>query len=233
MTPFIRVEELRKRYDLGRRARAPRAQGAFWALDGVSFSVEAGEAVGIIGHNGAGKSTLLKILSRITEPTSGRAVMRGRVASLLGVGAGFHQELTGRENIYLNGAILGMRKREIDRRLDAIVAYSELERFIHTPVKHYSNGMFIRLAFAIAAFLEADIWLVDEILTVGDEAFQRKCLGTLQTAVENGKIVLLVSHDLPSVGRFCRRTCLMERGRIALEGPTPDVLEAYYRKVEA
>src|ERR1700747_1145027 len=171
----------------------------FWAPRGVSFEVRRGEVLGIIGRNGAGKSTLLKILSRITEPDHGRAVVRGRVASLLEVGAGFHAELTGRENIFLNGAILGMTKEEIRRKFDEIVAFAEVDRFLDTPVKRYSSGMYVRLAFAVAAHLEPEVLIVDEVLAVGDAAFQRKCLGKRQSLSEGGRTVLFVSHNMPAV----------------------------------
>lgn len=238
MKAAVLAENLTKKYPLrspfgdGRRSRR-KEKGTLWALNGVSFRLEPGEAVGFIGHNGAGKSTLLKILSRITEPTSGRAILRGRVASLLGVGAGFHLELSGLENIYLNGAVLGMRKREIDRRLDEIVDFAGVDRFVHTPIKHYSNGMHIRLAFSIAACLEADILLVDEILTAGDEAFQRKSFLKMEEAVSRGKVVLLVSHDLPSVRKLCSRSYLMEKGAIAAAGATSEVIDLYCRSLEA
>src|SRR4026207_1100055 len=174
----------------------------FWALEDVNFEVKQGDRLGIIGRNGAGKSTLLKILSRITEPTSGRVKIKGRVASLLEVGTGFHQELTGRENIFLNGAILGMKQAEITRKFDEIVAFSEVERFIDTPVKHYSSGMYLRLAFAVAAHMEPDILLVDEVLAVGDMAFQRKCLGQMKRVSETGRTVIFVSHDMTAIARL-------------------------------
>src|SRR5687767_1731426 len=177
----------------------------FWALRDVSFDVSGGEVVGIIGRNGAGKSTLLKILSRITEPTAGRIETRGRVASLLEVGTGFHSELTGRENIYLNGAILGMSRREIDRKFDEIVAFAEVERFIDTPVKRYSSGMHMRLAFSVAAHLEPEILMVDEVLAVGDAAFQKKCLGKMGEVAGEGRTVLFVSHNMPAVSTLCSR----------------------------
>jgi lipopolysaccharide transport system ATP-binding protein len=189
-----------------------------WALRDVAFEIPAGEVVGIIGGNGAGKSTLLKVLSRITPPTEGRAVIRGRVGALLEVGTGFHTELTGRENIYLNGAILGMGRREIDRKFDEIVAFSEVERFIDTPVKHYSSGMYLRLAFAVAAHLEPDILIVDEVLAVGDVKFQQKCLGKMNHVASEGRTVLLVSHNMDAVRRLCRRAVLLEHGRVAFDG---------------
>src|SRR5271165_3754249 len=179
----------------------------FWALRNVSFEVKQGEVVGIIGRNGAGKSTLLKIVSRITEPTEGRAVLRGRVASLLEVGTGFHPELTGRENIFLNGAILGMTRREIQKKFDEIVAFAEVERFLDTPVKHYSSGMYMRLAFAVAAHLEPEILIVDEVLAVGDAAFQKKCLGKMSEVAREGRTVLFVSHNSAAIEALCDR-CL-------------------------
>jgi lipopolysaccharide transport system ATP-binding protein len=199
----------------------------FWALKGVSFEVKRGEVVGIIGRNGAGKSTLLKILSRITEPTQGRIRIRGRVASLLEVGTGFHPELTGRENIYLNGAILGMTKKEIERKFGEIVAFAEVEKFIDTPVKRYSSGMHVRLAFAVAAHLEPEILLVDEVLAVGDAAFQEKCLGTMQRSASSGRTILFVSHNMSSVQHLCTRAILLESGRISLEGRPSEAIGCY------
>jgi len=187
----------------------------FWALRNVSLEVKQGEVVGVIGRNGAGKSTLLKILSRITDPTTGRAVIRGRVASLLEVGTGFHPELSGRENIYLNGAILGMSRSEITRKFDEIVAFAEVERFLDTQVKHYSSGMYVRLAFAVAAHLEPEILIVDEVLAVGDIAFQNKCLGKMQQVAGGGRTVLFVSHNLAAVQRLCSRCLYLNQGVIA------------------
>ena len=198
-----------------------------WALRDVSFEVRAGEVVGVIGRNGAGKSTLLKILSRITDPTTGIAEIHGRVGSLLEVGTGFHPELTGRENIYLNGAILGMRRFEIDRKFDQIVAFSEIEQFIDTPVKKYSSGMYLRLAFAVAAHLEPEILLVDEVLAVGDADFQKKCLGKMGDVAREGRTVLFVSHNMPAVQALCDRAILLRQGSIALEGDVGDVLREY------
>src|SRR5215471_16182034 len=185
----------------------------FWALKSVSFDVARGEVVGIIGRNGAGKSTLLKILSRITEPTAGRVVLRGRVASLLEVGTGFHSELTGRENIYLNGAILGMSRAEIRRKFDEIVDFAEVERFLDTPVKRYSSGMYVRLAFAVAAHLDPEILIVDEVLAVGDAEFQKKCLGKMSEVAGDGRTVLFVSHNMDAVRRICERGILLNNGR--------------------
>ena len=191
-------------------SRRGRGEEEFWALKDVSFEIRKGEIVGIIGRNGAGKSTLLKILSRITEPTKGRIEIRGRVASLLEVGTGFHGELTGRENVYLNGAILGMTRSEIDRKFDEIVSFAEVEKFLETPVKHYSSGMYVRLAFAVAAHLEPDILLVDEVLAVGDVQFQNKCLGKMEDVAGLGRTVLFVSHNLAAVQRLCSRAILLE-----------------------
>ncbi len=195
----------------------------FWALRDVSFEVRRGEVMGVIGRNGAGKSTLLKILSRITEPSEGRAVIRGRVASLLEVGAGFHPELSGRENVYLNGAILGMTRAEIAARFDEIVAFAEVEQFLDTPVKRYSSGMYMRLAFAVAAHLEPEVLIIDEVLAVGDLAFQRKCLGKMQDVAQHGRTVIFVSHNLPSVVDLSDRAILLDHGRVAMTGPSHDV----------
>lgn len=200
----------------------------FWALKDVSFEVKPGEVVGIIGRNGAGKSTLLKILSRITEPTKGRITLRGRVASLLEVGTGFHPELTGRENIFLNGAILGMARAEIRAKFDEIVAFAEVEKFLDTPVKRYSSGMYVRLAFAVAAHLEPEIMIVDEVLAVGDAQFQRKCLGKMQSvAHESGRTVLFVSHNMTAVQTLCTRALLLRDGRSVADGPAKAVVHDY------
>jgi len=198
-----------------------------WALKDVSFEIKRGEVVGIIGRNGAGKSTLLKILSRITEPTQGRARIRGRVGSLLEVGTGFHPELTGRENIYLNGAILGMRKAEIERKFDEMVAFAEVEKFIDTPVKHYSSGMYVRLAFAVAAHLEPEILLVDEVLAVGDVAFQKKCLGRMGDVAKRGRTVIFVSHQMNQIRRLCERVAWFDTGGLREIGFTSEVIGAY------
>jgi len=247
--PIITVEHLSKRYLL-RRQEAPRYTALrdvlsdkartlfrsrdhaskvdeFLALDDVSFTVNAGDRVGIIGRNGAGKGTLLKILSRITEPTKGRITIDGRVASLLEVGTGFHAELTGRENIYLNGAILGMSKAEIRAKFDEIVAFSEVERFLDTPVKRYSSGMYVRLAFAVAAHLEPEILIVDEVLAVGDAAFQRKCLGKMQDVSGEGRTVLFVSHQMDAVQRLCNKGLLLHKGSLVTAGPMDDVVKHY------
>lgn len=198
-----------------------------WALKDVSFEAKRGEVIGIIGRNGAGKTTLLKILSRITEPTGGRAEIQGRVGSLLEVGTGFHPELTGKENIYLNGAILGMRKKEIESKFDKIIAFSEIEKFIDTPVKFYSSGMYVRLAFAVAAHLEPAILLVDEVLAVGDAAFQKKCLGKMEDVAKIGRTVFFVSHNMPAVTRLCQRTILLDEGQIIEDGPSHQVVSSY------
>jgi lipopolysaccharide transport system ATP-binding protein len=198
-----------------------------WALDGVSFQINHGEVVGIIGRNGAGKSTLLKVLSRITRPTRGYVDLYGRVGSLLEVGTGFHAELTGRENIYLNGSILGMRKAEIVRKFDEIVAFAEVGKFLDTPVKRYSSGMYVRLAFAVAAHLEPEILLVDEVLAVGDAGFQRKCLNKMQEVGQQGRTVLFVSHNMAAITRLCERTILLENGRVAADGPSYQVASMY------
>jgi lipopolysaccharide transport system ATP-binding protein len=198
-----------------------------WALDDVSFEVEEGEVLGVIGRNGAGKSTLLKVLTRITNPTRGRVEIRGRVGSLLEVGTGFHPELTGRENIYLNGAILGMKRREIQQKLPDMVEFSGVESFLDTPVKRYSSGMYVRLAFSVAAHLEPEILLVDEVLAVGDAEFQRRCLGRMEDFGANGRTVLFVSHNMQAVAQLCDRAILMENGRIARDGPSADVVAHY------
>jgi lipopolysaccharide transport system ATP-binding protein len=244
MTESIAVENLSKKYELGTlqketqlreqlmrvlsspfRRRPPKE--IIWALREVSFNVEQGEVVGIIGRNGAGKSTLLKILSKITYPTSGKVRARGRVASLLEVGTGFHEELTGRENVYLNGSILGMRKREVDAKLEAIVSFSGVERFIDTPIKRYSSGMRLRLGFAVAAHLEPDVLIVDEVLAVGDAVFQKKCISAMQDLRGGGRTVLFVSHNMAAVENLCSRGIWIADGRVRLDGPTHQVIEAY------
>lgn len=218
--PFRRLKAL--------RGEATADTEEFWALKDVSFQVPKGQVVGIIGRNGAGKSTLLKVLSRIVEPTEGRAVMHGRVASLLEVGTGFHPELTGRENIYLNGSILGMRKREIDRKFDEIVAFAEVEKFLDTPVKRYSSGMYVRLAFAVAAHLDPEILIVDEVLAVGDAEFQKKCIGKMQDVAKGGdRTVLFVSHNMAAVTRLCTRGVCLKGGTVALDG-TAEAAAAFY-----
>jgi len=214
---------------LGERARETSPDRSFWALKDVGFEVRAGEVVGIIGRNGAGKSTLLKILSRITDPTEGRVVIRGRVGSLLEVGTGFHPELTGRENIFMNGAIIGMRKGEIARKFDEIVAFAEVERFIDTAVKHYSSGMYLRLAFAVAANLEPEILFVDEVLAVGDASFQKKCLGKMGEVSKQGRTVLFVSHNMTAVQTLCARAIWLSQGRIERDGPAGNIVGEYLR----
>jgi lipopolysaccharide transport system ATP-binding protein len=256
MKPAIAIDNLSKRYRLGGRSAADyrtlretisgavsaswRAlwqrrgndgaaedAGTLWALRDVSLEVAPGEVIGIIGRNGAGKSTLLKILARITEPTDGRVALRGRIGSLLEVGTGFHQELTGRENIYLNGAILGMGRRQIAEKFDEIVAFAEIESFLDTPVKRYSSGMFVKLAFAVASHMEPDILIVDEVLAVGDMAFQRKCLGKMDQVSRSGRTVLFVSHNMATILNLCEKVALLERGRIAFVGDPHKGIERY------
>lgn len=214
------------------RRKAPSDRGQeFWALRGVSFEIEAGEVVGIIGRNGAGKSTLLKVLSRITEPTTGELTIRGRIGSLLEVGTGFHPELTGGENIYLNGAILGMTRREVRGRFDEIVAFAGIQRFLDTPVKHYSSGMYMRLAFAVAAHLDPEVLLVDEVLAVGDLEFQRKCLGRMQDVAAAGRTVILVSHNMGAIRSLCHRALFLSGGELIQDGPAAVVVDRYLRDV--
>jgi lipopolysaccharide transport system ATP-binding protein len=207
--------------------RQRREDAAIWALRDVSFEVAPGEVVGIIGRNGAGKSTLLKILSRITEPTAGFAEVRGRVGSLLEVGTGFHPELTGRENIYLNGAILGLKRAEIKARFDEIAAFAEVEKFLDTPVKHYSSGMYMRLAFSVAAHLEPEVLIVDEVLAVGDASFQKKCLNKMEDVGRHGRTVIFVSHNMAAITRLCRRTVLLDEGNVLEDGPAHVVASTY------
>jgi len=207
-------------------------EDVIWALKDVSFDIFPGEVVGIIGRNGAGKSTLLKILSRITEPSSGEIKLKGRVASLLEVGTGFHPELTGRENIYLNGTILGMRRKEIDQKFDEIVAFSEIDKFLDTPVKRYSSGMYVRLAFAVAAHLEPEILLVDEVLAVGDAAFQKKCLGKMGEVAKEGRTILFVSHNLWAVQNLCQLSMILSQGKISFYGETHAALTQYLQAVD-
>lgn len=245
--PIVRVDSVSKQYRIGSSAPAYQTlresltsairnpfrtnskggQETIWALRDVSFEVAPGEVVGIIGRNGAGKSTLLKILSRITEPTSGSVELFGRVGSLLEVGTGFHPELTARENIYLNGAILGMRREEIRRKFDEIVAFSEVEKFIDTPVKHFSSGMYVRLAFAVAAHLEPEILIVDEVLSVGDAPFQKKCLGKMGDVARSGRTVLFVSHNLGAVTQLCSRGIILKHGKTVFDGKSPDAVATY------
>ncbi len=258
MSVAIRVEGLSKKYQLGRaggggglrhaveeavkapfrllsgKREAPLEEAEFWAVRDVSFEVQQGEVVGIIGRNGAGKSTLLKMLSRITEPTEGRIGIKGRIASLLEVGTGFHPELTGRENIYLNGAILGMTRAEIRRKFDEIVEFAEIARFLDTPVKRYSSGMYVRLAFAVAAHLEPEILVVDEVLAVGDAQFQAKCLGKMQeVSTQQGRTVLFVSHAMHSVRALCTTGILLDQGRVEKRGDIAEVLAAYSGRTAA
>jgi len=211
----------------GNRAGRAGHGDLFWALRDVEFEISQGEVVGVVGGNGAGKSTLLKILSRITTPTEGRVTVFGRLASLLEVGTGFHPELTGRENIYLNGTILGMRRYEIERKFDEIVSFAEIEKFLDTPVKRYSSGMYVRLAFAVAAHLDADILLVDEVLAVGDAAFQRKSLGKMEDVARSGRTVMFVSHNMTAIHQLCQRAMLFEAGRIKSAGPAHDIVQEY------
>lgn len=250
--PAISVQGLGKRYVIGHEARHDTLRDRlsfgirgllqrwrrrpdqsnrdeFWALRDVSFEVPRGDVVGIIGRNGAGKSTLLKILSRITEPTTGRVTLRGRVASLLEVGTGFHPELTGRENIYLNGAILGMSRVEIQAKFNEIVAFAEIERFLDTPVKRYSSGMYVRLAFAVAAHLEPEILIVDEVLAVGDARFQKKCLGKMQDVADSGRTVLFVSHNLGTIQALCRRCLVLDQGAVIFTGNPTEAVSCYSR----
>ena len=226
-----RYSTLRDRVsDLFSRRNAEPQRGELWALRDVNLEIGQGEVVGLLGHNGAGKSTLLKILTRITEPSEGQAVLRGRVASLLEVGTGFHPELTGRENIFLNGAILGMSRAEIRESFDAIVAFAEVEMFLDVPVKRYSSGMFVRLAFAVAAHLNPEILLVDEVLSVGDIEFQRRCLGRMNEVARSGRTVVFVSHNLRSIEDLCSRSVLLSRGTIERVGPTREVISHYLSK---
>jgi len=250
MKPIIRVEGLSKQYRIGvqrepygnlreslaRAFKAPfdrlrrndlASDDTIWALRDVSFEVMPGEVIGIIGRNGAGKSTLLKILSQITEPSSGQVDLFGRVGSLLEVGTGFHPELTGRENIYLNGAILGMQRAEIERKFDEIVAFAEIEKFLDTPVKHYSSGMYTRLAFSVAAHLEPEILVVDEVLAVGDAEFQKKCLGKMNEVAQTGRTILFVSHNMAAVQKLCPRSILLRKGEMELDAETRSVIREY------
>lgn len=237
---IIKIEGISKRYTLGTKEpyyslrdsfvnvfKKKKPKEEFWALKDINFEVEQGETIGIIGRNGAGKSTLLKILSRITPPTKGKITMRGRVASLLEVGTGFNPELTGRENIYLNGAILGMTKKEIGRKFNEIVAFSEIEKFLDTPVKRYSSGMYVRLAFAVAAHLEPEILIVDEVLAVGDANFQKKCLGKMGEVAKGGRTVLFVSHNMGAVKQLCNRSVLLEKGEIKAIDKTEEIIKKY------
>jgi lipopolysaccharide transport system ATP-binding protein len=252
MEPIVRVEKLGKRYRRGAKRqpygtlrdtlvdairdplRRRTTQEEFWALRDVSFEIGKGQVVGIVGRNGAGKSTLLKLLSRITEPTEGRAELYGRVASLLEVGTGFHGELSGRENIFLNGAILGMRREEIRAKFDAIVAFAEVQAFLETPVKYYSSGMYMRLAFAVAAHLEPEILVVDEVLAVGDAEFQKKCLGKMSDiASHDGRTILFVSHNMSAVRNLCSRVLLLNGGRLEMDGPPAETIQAYLHQTRS
>lgn len=252
MKNAVEVEGLSKKYTIGEKerylvlseilvklAKAPlnllkgkgfKKKSTFWALKDVNFTIKTGEVVGIIGRNGAGKSTLLKVLSRITEPTDGVVKMNGRVSSLLEVGTGFHPELTGRENIYLNGAILGMSRKEIDKKFDEIVEFSGVEKFLDMPVKRYSSGMMVRLAFSVAAHLEPDILIIDEVLAVGDAEFQKKCLGKMDEVTKSGgRTVIFVSHDMGAVRRVCTRGLVMVDGKVSYDGPIQKAIEVYYK----
>ncbi len=245
MKPILEVHELAKKYRIShlssgylslreRMVRPFRLQKEesedFWALRDISFDVYPGESIGIIGRNGAGKSTLLKILSKITPPTRGRIISRGRIASLLEVGTGFHPELTGRENIFFNGSLLGMKRREIETRFDEIVSFSGVEKFLDTPLKHYSSGMQLRLAFSVAAFLEPETLIIDEVLAVGDADFQRKCLGKMEDVSKSGRTILFVSHDLSAVEKLCSRTVLLQAGTIHMIANTSEVVNHYLQK---
>jgi len=221
VTPFRRVASVI------RGEAAGSADEEIWALRDVSLEIRQGEVIGVIGRNGAGKSTLLKVLSRITEPTLGRVCLKGRVGSLLEVGTGFHPELTGRENIYLNGAMLGMRHAEIDNKFDEIVAFAELEKFLDTAVKHYSSGMYMRLAFAVAAHLETEILLVDEVLAVGDAAFQKKCLGKMGDVAKHGRTVLFVSHNMGAIMQLCPKSFALQQGQLVSQGPSKEIVQQY------
>ena len=225
---ILRLRGRDPRASMGRIGdRETAAPGLFDALDGISFDVRRGETVGLVGRNGAGKSTMLKILARITTPTRGVALIRGRVGSMLEVGTGFHPELTGRENVYLNGSILGMSKKEIDAKFDEIVEFSEIGGFLDTPVKRYSSGMYVKLAFSIAASLDTDVLLLDEVLAVGDAPFQTKCLDRMKEIAASGRTILFVSHSMDNVRRSCARCLLFDRGRIAADGPADDVVRVY------
>lgn len=241
MKPILEVHNLSKKYrikyrpdgylslreQLLRVIRFDKNEEDFWALNEVSFNVQEGESIGIIGRNGAGKSTLLKILSKITPPTAGKIITRGRIASLLEVGTGFHPELTGRENVFLNGSLLGMKRREIQEKFDEIVAFSGTERFLDTPLKHYSSGMQLRLAFSVAAFLEPEILIIDEVLAVGDVEFQKKCFGKMEDVSNSGKTILFVSHDLDSVEKLCKHSLLLSHGKLIGKGPSSEVIRTY------
>lgn len=246
MEPVIQVNDIKKRYDLGSiggttllndikglfttsdiKQQVVDNDEQYWALKGLSFEVNRGEVLGIIGRNGAGKSTLLKVLSRVTSPTSGNIKIKGRIASLLEVGTGFHPDLSGKDNVYLNGAILGMRKSEIDKKFDEIVEFAGIGKYIYTPVKRYSSGMYVRLAFAVAAHLEPEILILDEVLAVGDAEFQKKCLGKMKDVSEGGRTVLFVSHNMSAINSLCSRTLYLKSGQLMMSGNTGDVVKHY------
>lgn len=255
MEPVIKVENLGKKYVIDHqvkmgdsafrevlsqkvkgllrgRIKTKKVHEEFWALKNVSFEINKGERVGIIGRNGAGKSTLLKILSQITDPTTGKITIDGKVSSLLEVGTGFHPELTGRENIFLNGAIIGMTRKEIESKFDEIVAFAEIEKFLDTPVKRYSSGMYVRLAFSVSAHINPDILIVDEVLSVGDAAFQKKCIGKIEEVSERGRTILFVSHNMGQVNNLCTRAILLDKGGVVMQGSTVDVTRMYYQDKE-
>ena len=250
MSAMIHIEDVGKKYKLlgaapylslrevvtGRLknpVRSPRSSEEFWALHGINLNIEKGERVGIIGRNGAGKSTLLKIISRITPPTTGKITIEGRVASLLEVGTGFHPELSGRENIYFNGSILGLKKKEIDQKLDEIIDFSGIEKFIDSPLKHYSSGMQLRLAFSVAAHLEPEILLIDEVLAVGDMEFQKKCIGKMEeVSRSDGRTILFVSHNMSYISSLCNKAVLLDKGTIAQTGPVSEVINGYMNLVK-
>src|SRR5687767_674688 len=242
MTPILDVQHISKKYKIQHLAggylslRERMTQMLkfghtvledFWAINDVSFEVQPGESIGIIGRNGAGKSTLLKILSKITPPTKGKIITRGRMASLLEVGTGFHPELTGRENIFFNGSLLGMKRKEIESKFDEIIDFSGVEKFLDTPLKHYSSGMQLRLAFSVAAFLEPEILIIDEVLAVGDAEFQKKCLGKMEDVSKSGRTILFVSHNMGAIQNLCRKAILLDKGKILQNGPVVDIIQAY------
>jgi lipopolysaccharide transport system ATP-binding protein len=244
MNPILEIKGISKKFSIQHESksyltirdslrsllkRTNSSKEVFWALNDVTFNVNEGESVGIIGRNGAGKSTLLKVISRITRPTKGRVISRGRLASLLEVGTGFHAELTGRENIYFNGSILGMKRKEITARFDEIVDFAGTEKFLDVPLKHYSSGMQLRLAFAVSAFLEPEIMAIDEVLAVGDAQFQKKCLGKMEDVTKSGRTILFVSHNMAAVEKLCSRTILLDNGKIHAEGPSSEVIPVYLK----
>ncbi len=246
MKPILEVQHVGKKFSIRRSGgylslrerlttglfRGKDAHEDFWALDDVSFNVAEGESLGIIGRNGAGKSTLLKVLSKITPPTNGRIIVRGRIASLLEVGTGFHPELTGRENVFFNGSLLGMRRNEIQAKFDEIVDFSGVEKFLETPLKHYSSGMQLRLAFSVAAFLEPEILVIDEVLAVGDAAFQRKCMGKMEEVSKSGRTILFVSHNMAAIRSLCTRAVYLQNGGVKLIGDAYTTTEAYFNEAE-